>query len=227
MKKTMVVIGASDGLGKCIVEYFKSSYNVVAIARNELKLKDLKNDFNVDVCACDVSDYDMVQKTILQIEEKYGAIDVLINSAGVLVQGELANNDYEKIKEVFEVNLNGLVYATKAVLPEMLKRGAGVIVNIDSICTDFFRAERSVYYASKWGVDGFTKCMQQEVSKKGVKVINVRPGTMATNMFKKIGESRKVDECLNPVEVAKVIDYILKLPKDVTIPEIVIKNINN
>ena len=227
MSKNMVIIGASDGLGKCIVEYFKDSYNIVALARNKEKLKQLEKDVNVKTYVCDVSKHDVVESVIKKIESDYGVIDILINSAGVLIQGELVDNDYEKIEEVFEVNLNGLVYATKAVLPQMIKNGAGTIVNINSICTDFFRSERSIYYASKWGVDGFTKCMQQEVSKKGVKIINIRPGTMATNMFNKIGEKRNLKECLNPVEVAKVIEYILNLPKEVTIPEIVIKNINN
>ncbi len=227
MKKVMVIVGASDGLGKCLRGYFAEDYQVVAVARTESKLKALQAEFGVDYFVCDITNFENVKQCFGDIIKKYKNIDVLINGAGVLVAGELVSNDYDKIEAVLNTNLNGLIYATKAVLPNMLKNGSGVIFNIDSICTDFFRSERSVYYASKYGVDGFTKCLQQEVSKKGIKVVNVRPGTLATNMFKKIGETRDIETCLNPTEVAKVMDYILKLPKDVTIPEIVIKNINN
>lgn len=103
----------------------------------------------------------------------------------------------------------------------------GLIININSQAGINHKAERVVYNATKWGVTGFSKSLQDEVAKYGIRVTNVMPGMMKTNMFKKMNIQKNMDNGLDTKEVARLIKFIIDTPSDVMIPEVGIKNINN
>ena len=153
---------------------------------------------------------------------------MLINSAGVLLSGELSDVSFGEIKLVIDTNLTGLINTTKAVSSYMKKKKSGTIININSQAgIGSGMPEFSLYNASKWGVTGFSKCMQLELSKYKVKVTDVFLGRTNTSIFEKAGLKRDMNSALKLEDVVKTIEFLLNLPEDVVIPEISIKNINN
>jgi len=139
----------------------------------------------------------------------------------------LEENDNDRIKKVIEVNLLGTITMTKAVIPSMKSNSNGLMININSQAGINYKAERVVYNASKWGVTGFTKSLQPELSKYGIRVTDLLPGKMVTDMFKKENIEKSMEDGLDTKEVARVIKFLLETSSDVMIPEIGIKNINN
>ena len=227
MKKTIVITGGSDGLGKTLTEYLSRENNVVIIATNEEKLKKVAESNNCTYKVCDVSNYKIVENTINEIIKEYNKIDVLINNAGLWIQEELDINNSNRIKLVIEVNLLGTINVSKAVIPNMKENKNGLIININSQAGINHKAERTVYNASKWGVTGFTKSLQDELAKYGIRVTDVLPGMLKTDMFNKLNITKNMENGLDTKEVARLIQFIIDTPSDVIIPEVGIKNINN
>ena len=227
MRKVIVITGGSDGLGRTLTESLSKENDVVILATNEQKLIEVANHNNCKYKVCDVSNYKLVEKCIKQIIDDCGTIDVLINNAGLWIQEELDINDSDRINSVVDVNLLGVINCSKAVIPIMKNKKEGLIININSQAGINHKAERVVYNATKWGVTGFSKSLQDEVAKYGIRVTNVMPGMMKTNMFKKMNIQKNMDNGLDTKEVARLIKFIIDTPSDVVIPEVGIKNINN
>lgn len=227
MKKVSVITGASDGLGETLTERLSKENNVIALATTEEKLQKVAEDNNCNYKVCDVSDYNQVEKCTNEILEEFGKIDILINNAGLWIQEELEENDAERINAVIDVNLLGMIYMSKAVIPMMKKKQDGIIININSQAGINHKAERVVYNASKWGVTGFSKSLQDEVAKYGIRVTDIMPGMLKTDMFNKMNIKKNMENGLDTKEVARLVEFIIETPKDVMIPEVGIKNINN
>lgn len=227
MKKTIIITGGSDGLGKTLTETFSKENNVIILATNEEKMNLVAKENNCFYKVCDVSNYDVVEKAINEIVKEYNKIDVLINNAGLWIQEELDVNNSNRIKSVIEVNLLGTINVSKAVIPSMKANKDGLIININSQAGINHKAERVVYNASKWGVTGFSKSLQDEVAKYGIRVTDVMPGMMKTEMFSRMNIEKNMVNGLDTKEVARLIQFIIDTPSDIMIPETGIKNINN
>ena len=227
MKKTIVITGGSDGLGKTLTETFAKENNVIILATNEEKMNLVAKENNCSYKVCDVSNYEIVEKTINEIVKEYNKIDVLINNAGLWIQEELDTNDSDRIKSVIEVNLLGTINVSKAVIPSMKENRDGLIININSQAGINHKAERVVYNASKWGVTGFSKSLQDEVAKYGIRVTDVMPGMMKTEMFSRMNIEKYMANGFDTKQVARLIQFIMDTSSDVMIPEVGIKNINN
>jgi len=225
--KTIVITGGSDGLGKTLTKSLSQEYKVIILATNEEKMKLVAKEYDCTYKVCDVSDYDSVERIINEIVVEHKKIDVLINNAGLWIQGELDTNDSDRIKRVIEVNLLGTINVSKAVIPFMKENKEGLIININSQAGINHKAERSVYNASKWGVTGFSKSLQDEVSKYGIRVTDIMPGMKKTDMFNKMNIIKNMDNGIDTKEVSKLVKFIIDAPTDVYIPEVGIKNINN
>lgn len=221
--KNIVITGGSDGLGKTLAKNLSEDNRVVILATNETKLRGVADETGCEYYVCDVTDYDSVN----QVVDKIGKVDVLINCAGLWIQNELDTNDINRIEAVIKVNLLGVVNCSKAVIPEMKKNGGGLIININSQAGINHKAERAVYNATKWGVTGFTKSLQDELAKYGIRVTGVMPGLMKTGMFKNLNIEKDMSNGVDTKEVARLIRFIIDTPADVMIPEVGIKNINN
>jgi short-subunit dehydrogenase len=151
----------------------------------------------------------------------------LINNAGLWIEGALDKNDPKVIKNVLEVNGLGPIFLTKACLPFMKSQKSGLIININSQGGLYAKEERSVYGFTKWGLTGFSKSLQSELKKHGIKVTDVHPGKMRTKMFEKLGIQKNMSDSIEPMEVAKIIKVLISLPSQIYIPEIGIKNVLN
>lgn len=221
--KTILITGGSDGLGKAIAARLAPNNKVIILSPNKDKLGTVAQELRCEYKVCDVRDYTQAEKIINEI----GAVDCLVNNAGLWIQGPLEENDPQRIHEVLEVNTLGVINMTKAVIPTMKHQGAGLIVNINSQGGFYAKAERGVYTASKWAITGFTKAMQPELAPHGVAVTGIYPGMMKTDMFNKMGIEKDMSKGLEPEEVAKVIEFLLTFDKPTMFPEIGIKHIDN
>lgn len=225
--KNIIITGGSDGLGLAIAKKLSKENNIIIVSTNEEKLKKVKEEINFDYYICDVTDYNQVQNTIDVILEKYQTIDVLINNAGIWLAGDLTENDYEKISSCIDVNTKGPIYMTKAIIPSMIENKEGLIINVCSQSSFDTDAFSSVYNASKWAMRGFNLSLQKAISKTGVRVTGFYPGFMKTELFKKAGNDYDMSTALELDKVVKSIEFIINCDKDVIIPELGIKDIEN
>ena len=225
--QNIVITGGNDGLGKTLTEELAKNNNVIILATNEDKLIKVAKDNKCKYKVCDVSKYNVVDNVIKDIVNEYGRVDVLINNAGLWIQEELDQNYSDRINAVVNVNLLGVINCSKAVLPYMKQNRSGLIININSQAGINHKAERVVYNATKWGVTGFSKSLQDEVAKYGIRVTDVMPGMMKTDMFNKMNIQKNMENGLDTKEVARLIQFIIDTPHNVMIPEVGIKHINN
>ncbi|WP_367864897.1 SDR family oxidoreductase [Pedobacter sp. WC2423] len=182
MKKTVLITGASSGFGKASAKLFQNqSWNVIAAMRSPEKEDELKDSENLHLVKLDVTDLESIKKSVEQGLEKFGKIDVLINSAGYGLIGVFESSDEAQIQKQFEVNVFGLMNMTKAILPAMRKQKKGVIINISSFGGVTASPFTSLYNSSKFAVEGFSEALYFELSSFGISVKIVEPGSVATN----------------------------------------------
>ena len=229
MERIILITGGSDGLGKATAKRLSENKEnkIIILSNDEIKIKKVAKEINVDYIFCDVTDFKSIQNAINTILEKYKTIDILINNAGVWLAGDLTDCSYEKISNCIDVNTKGPIYMTKAVLPIMYKNKSGLIINVCSQASFDSDDFSTVYNASKWAMRGFNRSIQKDVSKKGVKVTGFYPGFMQTDIFKKAGNDYDTSTGLETEKVAKAIEFIINLDSDVIIPEFGIKDIEN
>ena len=225
-KYVVLITGASRGLGKALASELRNKYQIIITSENESELKSTAEELNLDFHVCDVSDYTQIDETVKYILEKYGRIDILINNAGVWIQGPLETNEPSYIKKVFEINTLGVIYMTRAVLPMMINNQSGTILIVNSVSGITAKPERTVYDSSKWALTGFTECLRQEVSKYKIKVLSLHPSLMNTSLFEKAGKLRDVQKAIEPGEVAKVVSYMISVEGDNFLSHVVLRNLN-
>jgi NADP-dependent 3-hydroxy acid dehydrogenase YdfG len=227
MNKIIVITGGSDGLGKAIAKKLNNDNTIIILSNNEEKLINASKEIGCDYALCDVTDYNRVDTTIKELVNKYGKIDVLINNAGIWLAGDLTDTDYDRISKCIDVNTKGPIYMTKAVLPSMISRREGLIINVCSQASFDNDDFSTVYNASKWAMRGFNRSIQKNVSKYNVKVTGFYPGFMQTDLFKKAGNDYDTSTGLEVEKVAKSVEFIINCDEDVLIPELGIKDIEN
>lgn len=180
MKKTVLITGASSGIGKSTALTFaQKGYTVIGTARSVSRLSDLAAQ-GVETVALDVSKEESIQQAFAQIYASHAHIDILINNAGFSQNGFFEELTPEHIRYQFEVNVFGLVRVTQMVLPRMRARRSGRIINIGSVGGDFTTAGVSAYSASKYAVESFSDGLRQEMQAFGIEVALVKPGGVKT-----------------------------------------------
>lgn len=220
--KTIVITGASDGLGKALAEKLAPGHKVIILARNQAALKEIAERINCSYYVCDVRDAKQVAATFDKISAEHGKIDILVNSAGVIVNGELVDTPDETIEDVITTNTLGTIYTTKAALIRMKAQKEGQIINVVSTAGITAKATRSIYNASKWAITGFTKAIQEEAAEYNVRVSGFYPGTIRTKLFAKAGLPLN-GRALTTEQAVKAIEFIINTDEDVLIPELGIR----
>lgn len=183
--KTVLVTGGSRGIGKSIVKKFaQNGYNVILNYNKSFdNAKAIEDEFeNVSSFKADVSNPKEILTMIEFAKERYGKIDVLVNNAGISSNGLLQDLSNEEWQRIFDVNVTGTFNCTKAVLPQMLERHFGKIINISSIWGITGASCEVAYSASKAAIIGFTKALAKEVGPSGIRVNAVAPGIVMTDM---------------------------------------------
>lgn len=222
--KTILITGGSDGLGKALALKLSKENKVVILARNEEALQQVAEQASCDYFVCDVRDAKQVALTFDKIQAKYPTIDVLVNNAGIIVNGDLTETSDEDIENVITTNTLGTIFAAKAALKQMKRQQSGLILNVVSTAGITAKANRSIYNASKWAVTGFTKALQEEAAAYGVRVTGFYPGTIKTELFAKAGLPLN-GSALTTEQAVKAIEFVLSADDDVLIPEIGMKHL--
>ncbi|GGH79386.1 short-subunit dehydrogenase [Pullulanibacillus pueri] len=191
--KTIIVTGASAGIGRHMVRECakQGASTLIIIARSEDKLERLKaelgmqyDEVTVDVYPLDIGNLEALQNTFEAIKWQYSTIDVLINNAGFGIFSLFEEASFLDMKTMLDVNVLGMMAATRMLLPKMRQQGEGHIINVASIAGKMATPKSSVYSATKAAVLGFTNGLRSEVRRQGIKVTAVNPGPIKTNFFK-------------------------------------------
>ena len=222
--KNALITGAGKGIGKAIaLALAKEGVNIILVARTQeeidsvaAKVRSLR--VKALVITADVADINSVNTAVEKALAEFGTIDILINNAGIAAFGkflELEPTDWERI---IQVNLMGTYYMTRAVLPNMIERQTGDIINISSTAGLSGNALTSAYSASKFAVLGLTESLMQEVRKHNIRVTALTPSTVATDMAKELKLTDGNPETVMQAEdMAELIIAQLKLNRRVFI----------
>ena len=196
--KVVLVTGASRGIGKCIAENLaKDGYTVIAnynkSNKQALKLQnDLKEQgYNIEIIKADVSKKEEVKNMIEYINNKFGNIDILINNAGIAKLQMFCDVTDDDWDEMINTNLKSAFYCTQMVLPGMIHKKRGCIINISSIWGQVGASCETVYSISKAGVDAMTKSLAKELGLSSIRVNSIAPGVIDTDMNSKIDDEIK------------------------------------
>ena len=198
MNKVALITGSSRGIGKQIaIKLAKNGYNIVVnyVNKNEeveKTIEELKQ-FGVEVLEAqgDISNYEQSEKIVNLVIEKFGQIDVLVNNAGITKDMLIMRMKKEDFTKVIDVNLVGTFNITKNVIPYMMKKRNGRIINISSVVGISGNAGQCNYAASKAGIIGFTKSLAKELASRNILVNAVAPGFIETNMTDVLQENVK------------------------------------
>ena len=231
--KRALVTGGGSGIGLAVARLFLQEGARVAITgRDEAKLRraadELGGGDRVLFRACDVSEPAQVAAVVAQVTERWGGVDVLVNNAGTNIKDRTIRQlTPEKWQYMVRANLDGAFYCVHAVLPQMLERKDGVIVNVSSVAGK--RAGPlggAAYAAAKFGMSALGICLAAEEKDSGVRVSNVYPGEVDTPILEVRPTPVSAEQrakILKPEDVAAAVLFVAALPPHVSVPELVIK----
>lgn len=236
MSKTALITGATSGIGKAIAERFaEHGINLVLCGRRQDRLDGLKIELGqktkVHTLKFDIRDKDLVSTSINALPDDFSEIDILINNAGnahgldFIDEGNLDDWD-----AMLDINVKGLLYVSKAIIPQMVDRKTGHIINIGSTAGKEVYPRGNVYCASKHAVDAINQGMRIDLNAHGIRVGAINPGLVETEFsevrFK--GDSERAESVykgfqpLTPEDVADVVHFVVTRPSHVNIADLVV-----
>ncbi|MDE5629417.1 MAG: SDR family NAD(P)-dependent oxidoreductase [Muribaculaceae bacterium] len=232
--RTVLITGATSGIGRaCAVSFHKAGYAVLATGRNTAALAELKNELgdNCYTMAFDVCDETAVKHAIESIPDEFKNIDVLVNNAGLALglEPEYEGNTHDW-SEMIDTNIKGLLGMTRLIVPNMLERGQGHIINIGSVAGDAAYAGGAVYCATKAAVKAITDGLRIDLVDTPLRVTLIKPGLVETN-FSNIrfhGDRDRASavyrgiEALTAEDIADTVLYAAQAPAHVQIAEMLI-----
>ncbi len=238
MSKTALITGASSGIGRSCAKLFaKNKIDLIIAARRLEKLTDLSNELKKDYgikvfpIKLDVKEQDSVLDSLNNLPKDWENIDILINAAG-LSKGleKLQEGKIEHWENMIDTNVKGLLYVTRTILPGMVKRKSGTVVNLASIAGHETYMGGNVYCATKSAVLQLSKAMRMDLLGTGVRVISIDPGMVETefSVVRFDGDKEKAKQvyenidALTPDDIAEAIYFAVSMPDRVTIEDMVI-----
>lgn len=237
MKKTALITGATSGIGEaCARKFAEGGYNLILTARREEKLAEIKAQLEAEgtkvrTLAFDVRDAEAAKQAIASLEPEWQTIDVLINNAGLALGLEKEyEGDPEDWNTMIDTNIKGLLTMTRLIVPAMVERNEGHVINIGSVAGDAAYAGGNVYCATKAAVKTITDGLRIDVAESAVRVTNVKPGLVETN-FSNVrfhGDNARAENVykgivpLTGADIADVAFYAASAPKHVQIAEVLV-----
>ena len=216
--KTAVVTGSTKGIGKAIAtELVRAGVNVIVSSRDSREVERTAAQLNeigrgrVAGSACDVRDYTQVGKLFETAVNTFGGVDILVNNAGIGIFGSVEEMVPEDFRAILETNVLGVYHCCHRAIPLMKQGGGGYIINISSLAGVNAHPRMAAYNASKFGLNGFTEALMQEVRHDGIKVSYIMPGSVNTHF----GGDEPSDEQswqLQPDDIARVVLDLLNHP---------------
>tara|TARA_R110002126_G_scaffold291693_1_gene455344 strand:- start:613 stop:1368 length:756 start_codon:yes stop_codon:yes gene_type:complete len=236
MKKTAFITGATSGIGKATAELFaKNNIRLILCGRRAErldKLQELLSDYTeVTTLQFDVSKRDEVASAIASLPENFKNIDILINNAGnAHGLSTIQDGDIDDWDAMLDINVKGLLYVSKAIIPNMIANHTGFIVNIGSIAGKEVYKNGNVYCASKFAVNALNKSMRLDLNEHNIRVSAIHPGLVETEFsdvrFKGDTERAKTVytgfKALQADDIADIINFVVTRPYHVNIEDLVV-----
>lgn len=228
--KVAIVTGASSGIGKEVVKVFAENNTanvIIMVARRKEILeqisKEISETYKVEAIPfpIDITVPTQIEECVNFVKEKYGRVDILINNAGVLKKyGALEEFSLEEWEELVNVNLRAPFLFMKLVIPIMKKQGSGIIINISSQAGKKPIENMAIYCATKYGLNGLTRSVAEEVYKYGIVVSLVSPGMVDTPIHPTPPNEEFKKKIMSPRDVAEVINFMVNHPETIRIVDI-------
>lgn len=236
MSKTAFITGATSGIGKATaIELAKENMNLILCGRRKQRLDELKTELSSNVkvytLSFDIRNRDEVKQAIASLPEEFKRIDILINNAGnAHGLDPIQDGSIDDWDAMIDINVKGLLYVSKQIIPQMVKRGSGHIINIGSTAGKEVYPNGNVYCASKHAVNAINQGMRIDLNGTGIRVGAINPGMVETEFsevrFK--GDSEKASkvyqgfEPLQPEDVADIIRFVVTRPYHVNIADLIV-----
>lgn len=219
--KKAIITGGGRGLGKATaIAFAKEGIDVAITGRNEVVLKETVSELETygvkaTYSVFDVGNYEAVKTGIKSIIDTLGTVDILVNNAGIAAFGTFNDMPVEQWSQIMQTNVMGMYYVTKEVLPYLIDKNEGDIINVSSTAGLSGNATTSAYSASKFAVIGLSESLMKEVRKNNIRVCTLTPSTIASDMSIDLGIATKdsEDSVLQPEDFAELIVAGLKLPR--------------
>ena len=231
--KTAVVTGASSGIGEATARLLTGEgCNVVLAARREDRLNSLAAELGEAALAAptDVTDPAACAALVARTIERFGSLEILVNNAGLGLYGSIPEGDPDDWRRMFDVNVLGVLYSTRAAVRHMLARGTGDVVFVSSLAGRRVPApDGAVYAATKHAITAVAEGLRLDVHEKGIRVINVEPGLVRTefpeNTYPDAREyyAQKGFAPLEPEDVAAAVLYAVSQPTRVSVNEVAVR----
>lgn len=223
--KIAVVTGAGSGIGEAIATLLhEEGAKVVLAGRNKDKLQNVANQLaqdSVKVVPTDVTKKEEVDELIKMAQQKFGGLDIVINSAGQMLSSKITDYQVDEWDSMIDVNIKGTLYTAKAALPTMLEQSSGHLINIASISGFEVTKSSTIYSATKAAVHTITQGLEKELAKTGVKVTSISPGMVDTAITATYNPTDR--KKLEPQDIAEAVLYALTQPKHVNVNEITVR----
>ncbi|EDL65127.1 SDR family NAD(P)-dependent oxidoreductase [Bacillus sp. SG-1] len=220
--KTAVISGGGSGLGRELAKvYSNDGYHILLLGRTEEKLQSVKEEIVTDggtasYMTVDIASTEAVEKVSKEIKDHHD-VQLLINNAGVGIFGPFLHAPFEDMEKMLSVNFLGTVYLTKALLPSMVSKDSGTIINVISTAGLRGKKNESYYAASKFALRGFAESLQKEFEETGIEIINAYMGGMNTPFWDESEHVKDPSRLRSPREVAEIIYEESKTSTDITI----------
>lgn len=222
--KTALITGGGKGIGRAIaIALAKEGVDIALLGRSTGPLEEVAEEVTAHgvkaaFAIADVGDIDAVNTAVQKISEAFDTIDILINNAGIASFGNFMELEPAQWENIIRVNLLGVYYVTRAILPGMIERQTGDIINISSTAGQRGAPLTSAYSASKFGLLGLTESLMLEVRKHNIRVSALTPSTIATDMAKELKlTDGNPDKVLQPEDLAEFVVSQLKLNRRVLV----------
>ncbi len=227
-KKTAIITGASKGIGKaCALGLASLGYHCILISRSMELLEEVARQINDDggeasLFAVDLTKEEELKQCLEKIRMYYPKVDVLVNNAGMYISGNL-QMDANEFRLQMELNLMANFNLLKEIVPVMKAQKSGYIFNIASRAGKIGFSNSGAYSASKFGLVGLSESLYRELAEFGISVTAICPGYVATEMAYQAGTPLTDDEMIQPEDIYRTIEYLLKLAPNTRVKEIVIE----
>ncbi|KHE71181.1 SDR family oxidoreductase [Halobacillus sp. BBL2006] len=235
--QSAIITGASSGIGRAIAHHLADEgANVVLAARRSEKLNQLsdeitgKYDVNVKVVETDVTKKEDVERLVNETKNEFGTVDIFVNNAGVMLLSFLKNDHVDEWEQMVDVNIKGVLFGIHASLPSMIEQGSGHIINVSSVAGHEVFPSSTVYSATKYAVRALSMGMEKELSRSGVRVTNVSPGAVDTELTDHITDGDVIemfkDRSMDPLEaddIARAVAYAVTQPDYVNVNEVIVR----
>lgn len=221
--KQILITGASKGIGLAIARrFYGQGWRVIICARGAAALQAAQKEMpGLITFSCDLNDKGSVQAFASKVAAEYGGLDVLVNNGGTFLPGKLLTEDDAVFERMNATNLLSAYYVSKILVPEMINRGEGTVVNMCSIASITAYSAGGSYSASKFGMYGFSKSLREEVKQQGIRVVAVLPGPTLTDSW--AGVDLPEDRFIPAEDVAELVWTACAMSPRTVVEDIVIR----